>query len=193
MTKPSASTARKKQLRLKAGRTRSLAARRDDGAVARALSSFLASLRPGCVLAGYLAIGSEVDVLPALESWCEEGHPVALPCTGPRDTPLVFRRWAPGRPLVQEPFGTRAPRPEAPVVDPDVLLVPLLAFDRAGYRLGWGGGYYDRTLSSLRGRKSVTAVGVAYSAQEIPSVPRDPWDQPLDLIVTEEGVIRPRR
>jgi len=114
-----------------------------------------------------------------------------LPCVEAAGAPLVFREWSPGDDLVEEPFGTRAPAPAATRHDPDVLLVPLLAFDRSGYRLGYGGGFYDRTLEALRAIKSISAVGVAYAAQEVQAVPRGERDQPVDLIVTEREVIRP--
>ena len=116
-----------------------------------------------------------------------------LPCVEVVGAPLVFREWSPGDDLVEEPFGTCAPAPPPTPRDPDVLLVPLLAIDRSGYRLGYGGGFYDRTLEALRAIKSISAVGVAYAAQEVPAVPRDEGDQPVDLIVTEREVIRPSR
>ena len=106
-----------------------------------------------------------------------------------RGQPLVMRSWAWGEPLASGVWGIREPRPEAPQVDPDILLVPLLAFDRAGYRLGYGGGYYDLTLAQLRSRKAVTAVGLAYAVQEIAQVPTTPRDAVLDLVLTEREVI----
>ena len=92
--------------------------------------------------------------------------------------------------MVEETFGTRAPMPDAPEMEPDLLIVPMLAFDRSGFRLGYGGGFYDRTLERLRSMKPVTAVGVAFAGQEVAYVPHDDLDQPLDWIVTEREAIR---
>ena len=144
----------------------------------------------GAAVSGFLPIGSEIDPGPTLEALRDRGHRICLPCVIAADMPLVFRLWAPGDPLVEESFGTRAPDPSAEAVDPDVLMVPLLAFDAAGYRLGYGGGFYDRSLEALRQIKSVTAIGVAYSGQRMDDVPRGPFDQPLDWIVTEAGAIQ---
>jgi 5-formyltetrahydrofolate cyclo-ligase len=102
---------------------------------------------------------------------------------------LVIRAWRWGEPLAAGVWGIREPKPEAPQVDPDVVLVPLLAFDRAGARVGYGGGYYDLTLARLRARKPVMAVGVAYAIQEIEQVPTTPRDAVLDLVLTEREVI----
>lgn len=179
---------RKAALRAEARRIRDRAAAGRGGLVLPHLISLLET-RPESTMSGYLAIGSEVDVVPAMEAWHAAGRSLLLPCTGAPGSLLVFRDWSPGDPLVEEPFGTRAPGPDAPVGHPDVLLVPLLAFDRKGVRLGWGGGFYDRTLADLRRRGEITAVGVAFAAQEVPEVPHGPGDQSLDLIVTEEGVI----
>ncbi|MCR9220903.1 MAG: 5-formyltetrahydrofolate cyclo-ligase [Alphaproteobacteria bacterium] len=154
---------------------------------------FLGALDPpkGSTVSVFLSIGSELDTQPLLAALWARGCRVALPCvTAPR-TPLIFRLYQEGDALVEESFGTRAPAPEAEAVDPDILVVPLLAFDRAGYRLGYGGGFYDRTLEGLRARKSVLAVGIAFAAQELESVPREATDQPLDWIVTDQQAFRP--
>lgn len=145
----------------------------------------------GVTVSGFLPIGSEIDVRPALERLRALGCDICLPCVVAPDTPLVFRRWREGDPLVTEAFGTRAPAPDAPVVEPDILLVPMLAFDAAGYRLGYGGGFYDRSLDALRARKAVLAVGVAFDGQRVAAVPRGPFDQPLDRIATETGMLVP--
>jgi 5-formyltetrahydrofolate cyclo-ligase len=113
------------------------------------------------------------------------GHPVGLPVIVGKGRPLMFRRWQPDAQLVPGEFRVMTPPPSAPEVIPKLLLVPLLAFDRAGYRLGYGGGFYDRTIAALRAAGDAVAVGVALAAQEVASVPRDDTDQPLDWIVTD--------
>ena len=137
----------------------------------------------------FSAIGGEPDTLPLAEALAAARVVTALPVTGTRDTPLVFRRWAPGDPTAPGRMGIAEPVLEAPVVIPDVLFVPLAAFDRRGYRIGYGGGYYDRTLEALRALKPVRAFGVAYAAQEVLFVPDDDHDQPLDLVVTERETL----
>ncbi len=141
-------------------------------------------------VSGFLPIGSEIDVRPALDAALAAGHDICLPCVLAPGEPLTFRRWREGDPLVREAFGTKAPAPDAPVVKPDILLVPMLAFDGAGYRLGYGGGFYDRSLEALRREKQVLAVGAAFAGQRADSVPRGPYDQPLDWVITELGATR---
>lgn len=143
------------------------------------------------VISGFLPIGSEIDTRPLLRQVLEKGVDICLPAVLKPEHPLEFRQWRDGDPLVDEDFGTRAPAPTAKVVLPDVLVVPLLAFDRAGYRLGYGGGFYDRSLEKLRKDKPVLAVGVAFAGQETASIPRDENDQPLDWIITENEAFRP--
>lgn len=163
------------------------------GAVASVADSLARDLpldgRP--TVSGFLPIGSEIDVRPALERLRGLGCQICLPCVIAPETPLVFRLWREGDALVTEAFGTRAPAPSAPEVAPDILLVPMLAFDAAGYRLGYGGGFYDRSLDALRARKPVLAVGAAFAGQQVDRVPRGRHDQPLDRIVTEGGMIVP--
>lgn len=137
----------------------------------------------GAVVSGFWPIGQEIDVRPLLVALQERGHEVVLPVTPKRGNPLTFRLWVPGEPLDPEPFGTV--RPRGPERRPDFLLVPLLAFDRGGRRLGYGGGFYDRTLASL---PSAFALGCAYAAQEMPLVPAGPHDAMLDAVATERGV-----
>jgi len=144
----------------------------------------------GATISGFLPIGSEIDVRPALEEALVAGHDVCLPCVIAAGEPLVFRRWREGDTLVKEDFGTQAPSPNAPELKPDILLVPMLAFDEDGYRLGYGGGFYDRSLEALRREKPVLAVGVAYAGQRVDRVPRGPYDQPLDWVITEDGALQ---
>jgi 5-formyltetrahydrofolate cyclo-ligase len=136
------------------------------------------------VVAGFWPLPREIDILPLLHSLVERGHPVALPVTVRRGGPLSFRLWRPGDVLIRERFGTMRPVGEPAV--PDYLLVPLLAFDRRGYRLGYGGGFYDRTLAGL---PDAMTVGCGFAAQELDEVPVGPYDIRLAAIATELGVI----
>ena len=143
-------------------------------------------LPTGAAISGFWPMGEEIDVAPLLAQLHAAGHPIGLPVVMGKALPLVFRQWHPGLALIAGGFKTEVPPPSAPELVPRILIVPLLAFDGDGYRLGYGGGFYDRTLEKLR--KSGTrplAVGVAFSAQHVVRVPRDHYDQPLDWIVTE--------
>ena len=114
---------------------------------------------------------------------------LALPVVAGRGRPLIMREWVFGEPLIAGVWGIREPKPEAAEVDPNILLVPLLAFDRAGHRIGYGAGYYDLTLAQLRARKPVIAAGLAFAAQEVPAVPATPRDARLGLVLTEREVL----
>jgi len=142
------------------------------------------------VISGFWPLGDEIDTRPTLIRFHEMGWRCGLPVTGRKNTPLTFREWVPGAAMAEGRFGVMTPLPDQPELDPDVLLVPLLAFDRQGFRLGYGGGFYDRTLERLRAMKSVIAVGVAFAAQEVAAVPRHDGDQPLDWLVTERETFR---
>ncbi|MBR9970385.1 5-formyltetrahydrofolate cyclo-ligase [Magnetospirillum sulfuroxidans] len=145
----------------------------------------------GTVVAGYWPMGDELDPRPLLELLGGRGCTLALPVVTARGQALTFRRWDSGDPLEAGFHGTLHPIAASAVLVPKVLLVPLLAFDAHGYRLGYGGGYYDRTLADLRLHAHVTAIGIAFAAQQVQAVPRDRHDQPLDLMLTEHGPMKP--
>lgn len=144
----------------------------------------------GAPVSGFWPIGSEIDMAPVLRALAARGHAVALPVVVGRDRPLVFRAWREGDEMAEGPYGIREPLESAPEIAPRALLVPLLAFDRAGYRLGYGGGFYDRSLAMLREGGRAIAIGAAWAAQEVPAVPHDQHDQPLDWMLTERECFR---
>jgi 5-formyltetrahydrofolate cyclo-ligase len=146
-------------------------------------------IAPGTIVSGFMPMKSEINPLPLLRSLAQAGATLALPVVSGRGKPLTMRAWQWGEPLNAGVWGIREPRPNAEEVDPDILLVPLLAFDRFGFRLGYGGGYYDLTIAGLCARKRITAVGIALSAQEVAKVPTTPRDARLDLVLTEREVI----
>lgn len=153
---------------------------------------FLAALRlqPGVPVSGYWPQPDELDCRPLLLALHRAGHPIGLPVIAGRGQPLDFRRWEPERPLVPGTWGIAVPPPDAPPLRPGLVLAPLLAFDAAGYRLGYGGGFYDRTLERLAAGGDVAAVGVGYAAQQVAAVPRGPHDRRLDWIITERAALR---
>lgn len=159
-------------------------------AAARVRDHVLAGRLKAVVVAGYWPIGDELDVRPLLGALAECGVTIALPVVVEPRRPLDFRAWKPGDLLEAGAHGTYHPYADAPLVAPDLLLVPLLAFDDDGYRLGYGGGYYDRTIQALRARRPVITVGVGYAAQRMETVPHDDNDQVLDYTVTEQGLRR---
>ena len=158
---------------------------------------FMADLLPligfqsGACVAAYMPVRDELDARPLLQSLMERGMVAAMPCVVGEGMPLLFRRWNPDAALVSRPFGLLEPSDDASIAEPDLLLVPLLAFDRSGHRLGYGRGYYDRTLAAFRALRSIVAVGLAFAAQEVLSLPAGIHDQRLDWIVTETALIRP--
>jgi 5-formyltetrahydrofolate cyclo-ligase len=139
----------------------------------------------GAVVAGFWPMDGEIDIRPLLTALHARGHAVVLPVTPPRGSALSFREWEPGAALIRERFGTV--RTDGKERRPDWLFVPLLAFDRHGGRLGYGGGYYDRTLAAL---PDAVAIGCAFAAQEVPHVPMGPHDVRLRAVATERGVVR---
>ena len=144
------------------------------------------------VVSGYWPMAGEIDVRPLMTRLVELGFTCALPVVTAPGRPLDFRRWCPGQALIEGPFGTRHPEPGEPSPRPDIVLAPLLAFDDLGTRLGWGGGYYDRTLEALGLRGPVLAVGIAFAAQRVDAVPHAPNDRRMDWVVTEESWMKAR-
>ncbi|AHC73511.1 5-formyltetrahydrofolate cyclo-ligase [Candidatus Endolissoclinum faulkneri L5] len=143
----------------------------------------------GMVVSGYWPMRYEINLLPCLNALCSYGCRTALPVILPDEHVLIFRAWAPGDQLVKGLYGTLEPSHEAEVVYPTLLLVPLVAFDRSGNRLGYGGGYYDKTLVSLREWLTIQAIGVAYAVQEVDCVPVGAHDVMLNGFLTENGFI----
>jgi 5-formyltetrahydrofolate cyclo-ligase len=162
---------------------------RKAAADAIATRKFPLAITPDTVISGFMPLKSEINPLPLMQKLAEAGARLALPAIAGRSKPLIMREWVWGGPLDRGQWGIREPKPDAAEVGPDILLVPLLAFDRAGHRIGYGAGYYDMTIARLRSLKSVTAVGIAFAAQEVSQVPTTPRDARLDLVLTERDVI----
>ncbi len=183
----------KADLRLAAAERRAVAHAATPDAGERLARTVLdaVSLPPGAVVSAYWPIRSEIDPRPLLHALITAGHRIALPCTPPAsaDAPLTFRLWTPADPLSPAAFALHEPPQGAERVEPDVVLAPLLAFDRTGARLGYGKGHYDRTLAALRSRRPTVAIGLAFAAQEVARVPTDAHDVALDGIATEIGYI----
>ena len=182
----------KRRLRAEAKNRRAAAEKAGEGAADAVCRNLMAAvpLPANAVVSAYWPMGSELDPRPLMMELQESGHRIALPVVLEADQPLVFRAWLPGDDLQPAAFNTQVPSPEKSELTPGVVLAPLLAFDRRGYRLGYGGGFYDRTLDILRSGGDVLAVGLAYAGQEVPAVPRDLNDKRLDWIVTEAEAIR---
>lgn len=162
----------------------------DVGGASGLLSSVLAGYR-GLPLSGYMPIRSEIDPLPVMSEAAAHG-PVAVPVIHAAGAPLGFSRWTPDCEMVAGPFGAQVPAVER-LIEPEIVIVPLVAFTRLGGRLGYGGGFYDRTLEVLRGKRATLAIGFAYGAQEMANLPLEPTDQMLDMIVTDTEVIEVAR
>lgn len=167
-------------------------ARRAAAAALASLGLKLA-LAARAIVAGFVAVRDEIDPLPLMQALAAGGAQLALPAVIGARSPLAFRAWSPGGALAPGAYGIPEPPPQAAAVTPDVVLVPLAAFDRAGHRIGYGGGYYDRTLAALRATRAVLAIGVAFAVQETAEIPAQPHDAALDLVLTEAGIIDCRR
>ena len=150
---------------------------------------FLA-LEPAAIVSGFSAIRDEIDPEPLLARLAARGHRLCLPVMQGKGLPLIFRAWEPGDEMASATWGIAEPLPSQPLYEPDVVLVPLLAFDAQGYRLGYGGGFYDRSLQRLRKLNPIVAVGIAYDEQKIDAVPHLDYDQPLDWVLTPSGPLR---
>ncbi|MEL6371832.1 MAG: 5-formyltetrahydrofolate cyclo-ligase [Pseudomonadota bacterium] len=194
------------RLRLKAERKNAKEARPD--APRHAAGNFMGSipLPAECVVALYHPIGDELDTEPLLDALLEADHKIALPRVAGRKEPLTFHSFVPGDTLKKGKVGVMEPDRTAPEITPDIVVVPLLGFSTAGDRLGYGGGYYDRTLAALRDTvtdqsadpgdtppRPIIAVGYAYGAQQVDALPSGPLDQKLDWVVTERGSLRFKR
>ncbi len=151
---------------------------------------FVRPVRPDAVVSGFASLANELDCMPLLGRLAGEGLRLALPRVEGKGKPLVFRAWAPGDEMDAGVWGIAEPKLSRAALEPDILLVPLLAVDRAGWRLGYGGGFYDRTLAGLRARKPVIAIGLAYDAQVVDAVPHLDYDEPLDWVLTPSGAMR---
>ena len=143
----------------------------------------------GAIVSGYSPMKSELNPVPLMRKLADAGAQLALPVVQGRGKPLTLRHWQFGAPLVSGVWGIREPGPNAPEAFPQIMLVPLAAFDRRGHRIGYGAGYYDMTIARIRAMQPVTAIGIAFAAQEIAAVPDTPFDQRLDLVLTEREVI----
>lgn len=150
---------------------------------------FLVALAKGAIVSGFFAIKTEINPMPLMRKLAGAGAQLALPVIAGRGRPLILRAWTFGDAMKRGPWGIREPEDSAAEVDPDIMLVPLAAFDRRGQRIGYGAGYYDMTIARIRATKRVVTIGLAFAAQEIERVPSTPLDQPLDLMLTEREVI----
>jgi 5-formyltetrahydrofolate cyclo-ligase len=182
---------------LKATLRRAAMARRDALPPAERMGAALAiaerglpvEVKLGTVVSGFSPLKSEISPLPLLRRLADAGASLVLPVVIGRGQPLVMRAWSFGAPLVSGVWGIREPPADAPELNPDIVIVPLLAFDRRGHRIGYGAGYYDMTIARLRAMKAVTAIGIAFGSQEIAAVPTTPRDARLDLVLTERETI----
>jgi 5-formyltetrahydrofolate cyclo-ligase len=154
-----------------------------------AAASFPVEVANGAIVSGFSPIKTEFNPVPLMRALVKAGARLALPKVVGRGKPLSLRAWSFGEPLVAGVWGIREPGPDAPEIAPDILLVPFAAFDRAGYRIGHGAGYYDMTLAALRAKKKIVAIGVGFATQEVEKVPVEAHDQRLDFILTETGLV----
>ena len=163
---------------------------RDVPDFAQRIASFADDLTtaPHAIVSFYWPMGDEADPRMLMAALAARGHALALPRVEKKNAPLVFHRWSESEELITHKFGMSEPHVDREIVVPDVVLTPLLAFDADGYRLGYGGGFYDRTLEALRKIKSITAIGIAYAGQEVGRLPHETHDHQLDAVMTELGI-----
>ena len=187
---PMASTRSKADLRTAALARRDALSDRKRAAAAEAIAKrgLPVEIKSGAVVAGYSPIRNEVDPAPLMQTLAAKGARLALPVVPARGKSLIFRAWTPNDRLMLGPLGILEPSPAAAELVPDIVLVPLAAFDRAGHRIGYGAGHYDFTLAHLHRRKTLS-IGLAFTAQEIPAVPAAAHDVMLDLVLTENETI----
>ncbi|WP_333794446.1 5-formyltetrahydrofolate cyclo-ligase [Hyphomicrobium sp.] len=165
----------------------------EDAAAAITRHGIAFAGRPApAIVSGFFPIGDEIDPGSLMRRLLGEGYRLCLPIMEGKGKPLIFRAWSPGDPMGEAAWGIREPLPEAPVLDPDIVLGPLLAFDAKGYRLGYGGGFYDRTLARLRALKPVVSIGLAFDEQRVDAVPYGDYDERLDWILTPSGPLKCR-
>jgi 5-formyltetrahydrofolate cyclo-ligase len=181
-------------------RARALAAReaisetkRNKAAQTLAKRGLPFQIAPGTIVSGYSPIRNEIDPVPLMEKLAAQGARLALPTVTARGKSLIFRAWSPGDRLTLGMLGIPEPSPAAAEVVPDIMLVPLAAFDRIGHRIGYGAGHYDHTFAHLRKTKAVIGIGLAFAAQEIEAIPALPHDVRLDFVLTESGTFDFRR
>ena len=162
--------------------------KREAAAKAAARRGLPIEIAPGTIVSGYSPIRSEIDPFPLMRKLAEAGATLALPAVMARGKSLAFRAWSPDDRLMLGPLGIPEPSPAAAELVPDIMLIPLAAFDAQGHRIGYGAGHYDYTLAHLRKTKTITAIGLAFAAQEIEAVPALSHDVPLDYVLTETGI-----
>ena len=191
MSQPSAIADQKSTLRTAALTLRDAmpAAARQAAAETIAARGLPIEVTPGAIVSGFMPMKTEINPLPLLRKLAGQGAQLALPFIAGRGKPLIMRAWKIGGAFKEGQWGIREPLPEAPEVAPDIVIVPLACFDRAGHRIGYGAGYYDMTLAALRARKKIVAIGIAFAAQEIPHVPATERDERLDFVLTEKEII----
>ena len=152
------------------------------------LLAHIGQVAPAAVISGYRPIRTEIDPSSAMEALCAAGARLSVPVIEGAGKPLTFREWTPGCQMVEGAFGAEVPE-SGDWLTPEIVIVPMVGFDRTGHRIGYGGGFYDRTLEGLRARGQVCAIGFAYAAQQGPDLPAEATDHRLDALVTEDGVL----
>jgi len=180
---------RTKAKRIRAGAAKMLGIKAAEDAAQYGFGLF-STFEKGSIIAGYWPIGDELDPRFLMQTLERSGYKIALPVVSTENSPLTFRLWGQGDNLEKGPFGTVHPEEDAPMVTPDALIAPLLSFNADCYRLGWGGGYYDRTLAE---NTAIKAFGFAYAAQFVEHIPRGSHDWPMHGIITETGIILPKQ
>ena len=162
---------------------------RADAARAIVTRGLPVEIASGAIVSGYWPIKNEIDPVPLMRYLAAQGAQLALPVITGRDQPLTFRAWTSDTQLLRGQLGIMEPSPQSDAVHPDIVLLPLAAFDRAGHRIGYGAGHYDRTLLQLRALKPIVAIGLAFAVQEIETIPTLPHDVRLDYVLTEDRTI----